>query len=121
MLVYYLRNLSLFSEYGRWDDLLVLVGTKLESEALAIIETALEKGDGLCAKWMPRGNTKNRQRKLWAKALRNHMNLSPKNYRKLLVRLSTTVEQAMCAKDFGKITYSHVPSKAMSDYMKAFF
>ena len=38
----------------------------------------------------------------------------------MLSELSNTVEQLMCAKDYENINYSHVPSKAMSDYMKAF-
>ena len=54
------KNLHLIPEYGRWDDMLTLVGTKLESEALSIIATALKEGNGLAAKWMPRGNGKNR-------------------------------------------------------------
>ncbi len=114
------KNIHLISEYGRWDDLLILIGTKLESDALAEIEKALNDGNGLAAKWMPRGNTKNREKKRWANALRKHLGLNPKDYRKMLSKLSNTVEQLMCAKKFDAITYSHVPSKAMSDYMKAF-
>lgn len=114
------KNLNLISEYGRWDDLLVLVGTKLEADALEAISTALKNGDGLAAKWMPRGNTKNREKKRWANALRKHLGLDPKAYRKMLSELSNTVEQLMCAKNFEGIKYEHVPSKAMSDYMKAF-
>ena len=114
------KNLNLISEYGRWDDLLVLVGTKLEADALEIIATALKGGDGLAAKWMPRGNTKNREKKRWANALRKYLGMDPKTYRKMLSELSNTVEQLMCAKNFEGIKYEHVPSKAMSDYMKAF-
>lgn len=114
------KNLPLISEYGRWDDLLVLVDTKLEKEALDEIATALRNGNGLAAKWMPRGNGKNRLKKRWANALRKHLGMKPKDYRKMLSELSNTVEQLMCAKKFDAITYSHVPSKAMSDYMKAF-
>jgi len=114
------KNLNLISEYGRWDDLLVLVGTKLETEALDLIATALKEGNGLAAKWMPRGNSKDRTKKRQASALRKHMKLEPKAYRKMLAELSNTVEQLMCAKDFENIKYEHVPSKAMSDYMKAF-
>jgi hypothetical protein len=114
------KNLGLISEYGRWDDVLVLVGTPLEKDALNLIEIGLKEGNSLCAKWMPRGNSKNRLGKRYAKALRNHLGLSPKDYRKMLAKNSSTVEQLMCAKDFSKINYSHVPSKAMSDYMTAF-
>ena len=33
-----LKNIPYVSEYGRWDDLLTLVGTKLETEALTQIQ-----------------------------------------------------------------------------------
>lgn len=114
------KNLSLISEFGRWDDLLSLVGTPLETDALALIGYALKNGNGLAAKWMPRPNVNNREKKRQASALRKFLKLTPATYRKMLAELSSTVEQLMCANEFGKINYSHVPSKAMSDYMRAF-
>lgn len=114
------KNLHLVSEFGRWDDLLPCVGTPLEKQALELISKGLAEKNGLCAKWMPRPNVTNREKKRWAKALRSFLNLSPKEYRKLLVANSNTVEQLMCAKNFSAIEYSKLPSKAMSDYMKAF-
>jgi len=74
----------------------------------------------LCAKWMPRPNGGNRESKRQATALRKYLGLTPKEYRKLLVSLSNTVEQLMCSKNWEAIEYSKLPSKAMSDYMKAF-
>ena len=114
------KNLHLFNEYGRWDDLLTLVGTPLETQALSLISEALNGKDGLAAKWMPRPNVSNRTKKRWANTLRKHMGLTPKAYRKLLVENSNTVEQLMCSREFSKIDYSKLPSKAMSDLMKAF-
>jgi hypothetical protein len=114
------KNLVLIPEYGRWDDLLILVGTRLEKEALELIANALKEGNGLAAKWMPRGNSGSREKKRWAKALREFLSIDQKSYRKMLAELSNTVEQLMCAKEWGGINYEHVPSKAMSDYMKAF-
>ncbi len=114
------KNLNLVTEFGRWDDLLVLIGTKLEGNALELISTGLAEKNGLCAKWMPRPNVGNREKKRCASAIRKHLGLSPKEYRKLLVENSNTVEQLMCAKNFAAIDYSKLPSKAMSDYMKAF-
>jgi hypothetical protein len=35
------KNLHLISEFGRWDDMLVLFGTPLEGNALALITEAL--------------------------------------------------------------------------------
>jgi hypothetical protein len=114
------KNLHLVSEFGRWDDLLVLVGTPLENQALGLYSEALNAKNGLAAKWAPRPNVGNSEKKRWATALRKYMGLSPKDYRKLLVENSNTVEQLMCAREFSQIDYSKLPSKAMSDYMKAF-
>lgn len=114
------KNLTLISEFGRWDDLLTFVGTPLETDALALIGYALKNGNGLAAKWMPRPNVNNREKKRQASALRKFLKLTPGAYRKMLSELSTTVEQLMCANEFDKINYSHVPSRAMSDYMRAF-
>ena len=75
---------------------------------------------GLVAKWMPRPNVGNREKKRYATAIRRYLDLSPKEYRKLLVENSNTVEQLMCAKEWTKIEYSKLPSKAMSDLMKVF-
>ena len=114
------KNLNLISEFGRWDDLLVLVGTPLETEALELFANAIKSKNGLASKWAPRPNVSNREKKRWASALRNHLGLSPKEYRKLLVENSNTVEQLMCANEWSAIEYSKLPSKAMSDLMKAF-
>ena len=56
------KNIGLIPEYGRWDDMLLLIGTRLEKDVLGEIACALEGKDGLCAKWLPRGNTKNREK-----------------------------------------------------------
>lgn len=114
------KNIHLISEFGRWDDIEVLFGTPLEGEALKIISGALADKNGLCAKWMPRPNVKNREAKRIANTIRKHLGLAPKDYRKLLVENSNTVEQLMCAREFSRIDYNKLPSKAMSDYMKAF-
>ena len=113
------KNLELFSEYGRWDDLLSLFGTKLENEALYIIKKGLEAKNSLCCKWMPRP-TGIKENKDNANIIRRYLGLTPKAYRKLLAETSNTVEQLMCAKNWGAIDYSKIPSKAMSDNMKSF-
>jgi hypothetical protein len=101
-------------EIGRWDDVLIAFGTPLEREALRMIASSLT-GDnaGLCAKWMPRQGAE-------ANKIRSYMKLAPKQYRKLLVSLSNTVEQKMCAQDWSGIMYPHVPSVAAGRYQKAF-
>lgn len=99
---------------GRWDDLLAADGTAVLFRAVApLIKDALDHGNGLAAKWMPRKG------KMVVK-LRHAMRLMPKEYRKLLVSLSSTVEQKMCAGKWDEIDFGHVPSVAAARLQKAF-
>jgi hypothetical protein len=107
------KNLSHIPEYGRWDDLLVLFGTRFDTEAKQLIANALTAKNGLACKWMPRKGKE-------AIALERFMKLTPKQYRKMLVENTKVVETAMCQNEWGVITYEHVPSVAMSRYTKAF-
>jgi hypothetical protein len=107
------KNISIIPEFGRWDDLLITENTDLEKPAIEFIVSALKSAHGLAAKWMPRKGS-------FANKIRKYMQLTPKDFRKLLVNLSNTVEQKLCAKDYESINYSHVPSLAMSRYMTAF-
>lgn len=100
-------------EVGRWDDLLVLVDTKYEDLVFDMIGEALASQDGLCAKWMPRQGA-------IAQKIRTHLGMSPKQWRKTLVTLTSVVEQKMCANAWNKIEYKTVPSKAVGIYSKAF-
>ena len=67
----------------------------------------------LLAKWLSRKGYE-------FEKVRKYLKLSPKDYRKLIVGLSNTVEQKMCSKDWDNIKYSQVPSVAMNKYRKAF-
>ncbi len=98
-------------ELGRWKDLLEF--SVLRPQAIEIIATALNNDSALCAKWMPRKGE-------FANELRRAMGLSPKAYRKLVVGLTKVVETQMCAKQWDKINYNHVPSVANLKYRKAF-
>lgn len=102
---------------GRWDDVLVGLFSEhsdVQQHAISLIRKALiVDQDGLCAKWMPRKG-------IISVALRAQLGLSPKGYRKLLVSLSNTVEQQMCANNWDDVNYSHVPSVAFARYRDAF-
>ena len=100
-------------ELGRWDDLLVFKTDVLKQMAFGFIHHALESGDGLAAKWMPRKGP-------LAAELRQYLGWTPKFYRKRLVELTKVVETQMCAKDWDNINFSHVPSVAAARYKKAF-
>ncbi len=108
------RVLGKVPELGRWDDVLMTFGTVLERDALRMISFALnDVKDGLCAKWMPRQGVE-------ANKIRSYLRLTPKQYRRLVVDMSNTVEQKMCANDWAGIVYPHVPSVAAGRYQKAF-
>ena len=101
-------------EVGRWDDLLAIKEPVLRRAAFDMIQTALlVDRNSLCAKWMPRKGPV-------AAELRNFMNLTPKQYRKIIVGLSNVVETDMCNKNWRKIDYNKVPSLAAARYQKAF-
>lgn len=101
-------------EVGRFDDLFIDHATPaMQTAAFEIVGAALAAKNGLAAKWTPRkGKT--------AERFRAFLGLTPKQYRRLIVDLSTTVEQKMCAQDWTDINYSHVPSRAANIYKKAF-
>lgn len=104
-------------ELGRADDLFTILESNNPHLAIDVIEAISDqligKQNGLVAKWIPRKGLINAR-------IRNFMNLSARQFRKLLVSLTTVVETKMCAKQWDQINYSHVPSVAMSRYQKAF-
>jgi hypothetical protein len=107
---YLKKNAHLIPEYGRWDDVFVVN----KETYMPLVKEALEAKNGLVAKWMDRKGP-------IANEIRKALGLTPKDYRKMVVNLSTTVEQLMCSKHFEDINYEHVPSVAMNKYRKAFF
>jgi len=106
------KNISLIPEFGRWKDIFDLNPDVI----LPLIKEKLEDKtcQGLLSKWLPRQGK-------FANQVRKFLGLTPKEYRKLLVKLSSTVEQKMCAKDWKDIKYETVPSIAMNKYRTAFF
>lgn len=101
-------------EIGRWDDMLQFLEGGYALGVADFIFKALSKGDGLCAKWMPRKGP-------IAGKLRKLLGLTPKAYRKLIVGLSNTVEQKVCAKKWSEIEYGKLPSLAARKYQKTFY
>jgi len=103
-------------ELGRWKDLVEIKYTsvKVRNVAYDLIKQALNDGNGLCAKWMPRKGKV-------ATDLRTYFDWTPKFYRKRLVELTKVVETQMCNKDWNDIEFSKVPSLAMARYRSAFY
>lgn len=75
--------------------------------------------NALLGKWLPR-KPKNATEAKFIADLRKHLDLSPKQYRKILMNLTKVVETQMCAKDWDSINFDHVPSVASARYQKAF-
>jgi hypothetical protein len=108
-----LALLAKVPELGRWDDLFVFQTPKLKTAAYTLLGDALRAQNGLAAKWTPRKGK-------IAAEVRAFFGMTPKQYRKSLVTMTTVVETAMCAKDWDNINFSHVPSVASARYKKAF-
>lgn len=111
---------------GRWDDLFVAFGTPLQSVVVKMMVDALNNGDKLCAKWMPRrrkGKPNSELRILAANFTEGSLDYKVKEmiFRKKVAQLSETVEQQMCAGKWDEINFNHVPSKANQKYRKAFY
>lgn len=107
-------NAGKVEELGRWDDLLVLIDVPgVKQVVVNHIKNALEQGNSLCAKWMPRKGEV-------AVKLRHGLNLSPKEYRKLLVGLTNVVETAMCNRNWQSIDFSKITSMNLIRYASAF-
>lgn len=107
------KNIHLIAEYGRADDLLELQTPMCRREALKLFAEKIRQGEGLFCKWAPRKGPD-------AVALTKTLGVSPKQYRKMIVAGSKTVEQQMCANDWNNIEYGKLPSIAAARYQKAF-
>ena len=125
------KNISYIAEYGRWDDLLSLMGTPCEKDALLLIQkqleadlNAMDMGDdvSLLAKWLPSVNASNAQTVAFAKRIARFLGMDDSTYRKTLVKLRQRIrilENYLREKDYT-FDYAKQPSKAMFKYRKAF-
>jgi len=109
-------NMHMIPALGRWDDLESLMDTSCEKNAMNFWVRAIQDGHQLAAKWAPR---EDKNKVIFAK-MRKVAKMSPKDFRKLLVKNTNVVETAMCQKDWQDIDYSKVPSVAAARYNNAF-
>jgi hypothetical protein len=109
-------NIHIIPEIGRWKDLIFLFDTPCEADAIRLWIGAISKGDGLAAKWAPR---EDKNKDVFHK-LRRAQGMSPKDFRKLLVKNTQVVETPMCSGEWFGIEYNHTPSVAMARYANAF-
>ncbi len=111
------KNLGFFAEYGRWDDVLALMGTACEKDALALIRAQLSEdmkvlhrhaypddaaelnefsitgmtpaaaSISLLAKWLPSVNTSNAGQCALGKKIAKACGMTEREYRKTLAAL----------------------------------
>lgn len=125
------RNVRCFAEYGRFDDLLALLGTQCENAAFEVIEgqlradiSAFERGEpvSLLAKWLPSVNTSSEKTRIAGKRIAKRLKLSEKEYRQMLAKLrryTDIIENRLRERDYT-FDYGKQPSGAMFKYRKAF-
>lgn len=125
------KNLGYIAEYGRYDDLLCLMGTKCENDAVLYIKerlsvdlAAADNGGevSLLAKWLPSVNASSTDMVKTAKKLAKRLGMSEAQYRKTLVTLRKKIriiENNLREREYT-FDYAKQPSKAMFKYRKAF-
>lgn len=125
------KNISYIAAFGRWDDLLSLLDTPCEKQALLLLEEQLAAdwkamdmgGDvSLLAKWLPSVNASNAKAVSDAKRIARFLGMTDAAYRKTLVKLRERIrilENDLRAKNYT-FDYAKQPSKAMFKYRKAF-
>ena len=127
-----IRNLPHIAEFGRWDDVLVLLDTPCAPEALKLLreqfraDMSAVDGRGevsLLGKWLPSVNASSEQTVNAAKRIARYFGLSDREYRLALTRLRARIriiENNLRERDYT-FDYSKQPSKAMFKYRKAFY
>lgn len=125
------KNLESISEFGRWDDVLVLLDSPVEAEALAVIRRQLmedlkaleaEQSVSLLAKWLPSVNASNQDTVAAARKVARSLGMSDEKYRKVLSRLRKALrilENDLRQHDYS-FSYMAQPSRALFKYRKAF-
>lgn len=129
------HNLENIAEYGRYDDLLVLLGTSCEEDMLRLVAGQLrtdtvcmqEAGQGgssvsLLAKWLPSVNASDPQTVAAAKYLARALGMRQRDYRRLLSALRARIailENNLRERDYS-FDYAKQPSCAVFRYRQAF-
>ena len=125
------KNLAHIAEYGRFDDLLVLFGTPVEKDMLALIREqlhrdlyAMDQGDevSLLGKWLPSVNASNAETVKAGKKIARYLAMDDKTYRQALTRLRAhirIIENNLRRKEYT-FDYEKQPSKALFKYRNAF-
>lgn len=125
-----IKNVHLFSEFGRWDDIysVLFINSDVDNKVKEIIQEQLNedlKNDNvsLLGKWLKSINTSsNKSRQLGIKTCKL-LGMSKSQYRKTLSKLRKKidiVERKISNNEWKDINYERVPSQASLKYMNAF-
>lgn len=115
-------------KYGRWDDLYALFDTPCENKVIDIFKNQIEEDIKLdfpsnLGKWLKSINTSSKKSRYLAIKTAKGLNMSYKEYRKLLTFLRSKIgiiEQKISNNEWDKIKYGEVPALAYQKYKKAF-
>lgn len=125
------KNIPYIAEFGRFDDLLALMGTPCEGKALRQIKEQLDADlatlasggpVSLLAKWLPSVNASSEAATRTAKRIARALGMNDAQYRRTLSALRARIdiiENHLREKDYT-FDYARQPSKAMFKYRKAF-
>lgn len=125
------KNIPYIAEYGRWDDLLALMGTACEPAMMQYIGSQLaadlaamntDRPVSLLAKWLPSVNASNGEAVRQGKRIARALGMNDAEYRKTLSALRAKIqiiENNLREKDYT-FDYAKQPAKAMFKYRKAF-
>ncbi|WP_034450069.1 DUF2828 family protein [Butyrivibrio sp. AE2032] len=126
-----LKNIENIAEYGRYDDILVLIGTPCEKECMEYLSgqlssdaKALAEGKeiSLLAKWLPSVNTSNKKAVRTARKIAKACGMTEAQYRKTLSALRAEIriiENSLRERDYS-FDYEKQPSRALFKYRRAF-
>lgn len=132
------KNVSLIAEYGRFDDLMCLMGTPSQETVVQFIKSQLkqdsqalqERQNGnigahisLLAKWLPSINASSPRTRGQARVLCSALEMKESDYRKLLSGLRANIgltERYLTKGSAYRINYEAVPAGAMLKYRNAF-
>ena len=132
------KNAEFIAEFGRWDDVLCLLGTPAERQAVQAIRNQLAEDTAalnlrkagqedahisLLAKWLPSDNASSPRTRKTARRLIKALGMDSREYRRLVTALRARIGLTECQltrKRPDLVNYEAVPAQAMLKYRKAF-
>ena len=124
---YALLILPFIKELGRYDYILEGIDTPINDAVINIIKNQINDDiksskPSLLVKWLPSHRTHNINNEL-AKKIMKYLNVSEKEYRKVLSSLRTKlniVEKNLTERRYDNIDFNKVPTKAIFKYTKSY-